>query len=487
MKTSLITLVLGIVLGLSANGIPVLAQPPSSRGDGERGSDRDRGDRDRGDRDRGDRDRGDRDRGGDDRGGFRGGPPGGFPGGGPSGGSRGGFDPSSFVDRLDRNGNGMLDPDEMEGPAGFMVSRLQREDPSIRTDRPIPISKFKEAFDRMRSGRESGDSSGGSSGDSDRSREDTTAKINEAMTAPPLVPGFGGAAPVLSPVLGFGPSAELMSVEVSPADLKEAEERLARYDKNKDGFLSGDELSSRWSGNPLDFDRNGDSKLSVSELAVRAARLRLAQQQVASTQQQSDPNRRRDRSEKPAEIADPYKGRKSFATASRVLPEGLPGWFVEKDLDQDQQVSMAEYTKQWTDSMVAEFESFDLNRDGFITPQECLAAVRGGATATQTGSASSSASASSSGSSMSWRTTSSVERPSSPAGGPSAGAAGKPDDKTLEYATRNITRYDKNKDSVLTADEWKDMLVDPSPADANKDGRITVEEYATWMQMRSAR
>src|SRR5690606_1857931 len=104
-------------------------------------------------------------------------------------------------------------------------------------------------------------------------------QINAALTPALLVPGFGEPK-VLEPVLGFGPTAELMSVEVTPADLKEAEESLQRYDRNRDGFLSSEETSRRWSGNPMDFDRNGDGKLSLSELAVRAARLRVVEVEV---------------------------------------------------------------------------------------------------------------------------------------------------------------------------------------------------------------
>jgi len=474
-----------ITLGIPGGVVAVFAQPPDFRG----------GDRDRGDRDRGDRDRGDR---GDDRGGFRGGPPGGFSrggfsGGGPPGGGfpggGGGFDPSSFIDRLDRNGNGMLDPEEMEGSAGFMISRLQRDDPSIRTDRAIPMSKLKEAFDRMRAGRESGSSSS-SSGGSDRGRDDSAQRLNEAMTAPPLVPGFGGEAPVLPPVLGFGSSAELMSVEVTPADIKEAEDRISRYDRNKDGYLSGDELSSRWSGNPLDFDRNGDGKLSASELAVRAARMRIAQVEVAKSQNRKESDQRDRRSSKPAEIPDPYNGRKSFATMTRALPEGLPGWFAEKDIDGDQQVSMAEYSKNWTKSLVVEFGSFDLNGDGFVTPQECLAAVRNGASASATSgavavSSGSSSSGTGSRSSSGYSRSGGSTSPSTSAIAASSGpAAGQPEQKTIEYAEKIMSRSDKNKDGQLTADEWKDMLVDPSAADANKDGRITVLEYAQWIEAR---
>ncbi len=56
------------------------------------------------------------------------------------------------------------------------------------------------------------------------------------------------------------------------------------------------------------------------------------------------------------------------------------------------------------------------------------------------------------------------------------------DEKYLKYSQRIIGRYDKNNDNALTPSEWESMLMSPAAADANRDGRITVEEYALWMQ-----
>lgn len=61
------------------------------------------------------------------------------------------------------------------------------------------------------------------------------------------------------------------------------------------------------------------------------------------------------------------------------------------------------------------------------------------------------------------------------------------DPKTLEYVKRLIERHDANKDGVLDSFEWTQMLVDPSAADTNRDGKITVEEYALWVQGRQSR
>ena len=61
-----------------------------------------------------------------------------------------------------------------------------------------------------------------------------------------------------------------------------------------------------------------------------------------------------------------------FASPQERLPKGLPSWFIERDEDMDGQVSMAEFAKEWTDAKVKEFFRYDKNRDGIITPEECL-------------------------------------------------------------------------------------------------------------------
>lgn len=391
-------------------------------------------------------------------GGFRGGPPG---GGGSRGGARGGpgggFDPSSFLSRLDRNGNGTIDPDEQEGPAQFLIQRLQSTDPSIKPGEPISIKRVTESFNKMRE-----------QGNNDP-RRGRGSSDDDSLEPELLVPGFGIDAP--PPMLaGFGPAAEMMDVVISDEDRKQALETIRRYDRNRDGVLKQDELSSRLSGNPMDFDRNKDGRLTEGELAVRYARRRESTEQA----RQDDRNRRRDRdSDRSGDVEPPdvYGGRKSYRILDeRKLPEGLPGFFTDKDANQDGQVEMAEFASKWNDDVVSEFFQSDLNRDGVITAEEALKAVELGSTTTSSSSSSSAmASVSSSGDSS----------------GSSGGAIGTPDAKMISYAERIISRYDDNKDNKLVAGEWGKMLMSPADADANRDGAITVEEYAWWMQSRS--
>lgn len=363
------------------------------------------------------------------------------------------------MSRLDGNGNGIIDPDEQQGPAQFLISRMAQSDPSIQPGRPIPLSKLTEGFAKMREQRESG---GG------RDSTDTRRAADEALMPELLVPGFGtDEAP--EPLLGFGATAEMLSVPVTAEDEREAAERMRRYDRNRDGFLTKDELSSRFSGNPMDFDRNRDGKLSQSELAVRYARRREGEEEARA----SNDNRRRERQRsEQAEVPDVYNQRRSYrALSTRGVPDGVPGFFTDKDLNKDGQVTMAEYSNDWTDQLLAKFFESDLNRDGVITAYEALRAVELGSSATMTSVASAMSSSTSAGSLSS----------SSPAG---SAVGGTPDPKYVDVAERIVLRYDKNDDKELTASEWGKMLMSPAAYDANRDGRITINEYALGMQAR---
>ncbi|MEM9586682.1 MAG: EF-hand domain-containing protein [Planctomycetota bacterium] len=451
--SSFLTLLLALFLGVAD------AQPPFGRGGGDDGGRRGFG--------RGGDDGG---RGGFGRGGFGGGPPGGGfgrggfgggpPGGGPPGGdrggfSRGGFDPSSFLSRLDRNGNGVLDPDEQQGPASFIISRMQRSDPSIKAGQPIKLSKITESFQKAREARD-----GGSDG---RGRGDSNA-ANEAMEVELLVPGFGGEAEPLDPVPGFGAAAELLSVAVTEADKREAAERMRRYDQNKDGFLVKSEMA-RFSGDPMDFDRNQDGKLSINELSVRYARRRVATEE-AKQRERGDRRRSESKTDVAIEGPDLFNGRKSYRSlTSTRTPEGVPGFFTDRDKNQDGQVTMAEYADKFSDAVVMEFLSWDDNQDGVITVREALSGTDAGKSASSVASTSSS------------RTTSTRSS--------SGGTGIEPSEKTLAYAKRIIDRNDKNGDGALTASEWKDMLMSPAKADSNRDGRVELREYAVYMDSRT--
>ena len=408
----------------------------------------------RGGGDRGGGDRGGGDRGGGDRGG-------GFGGGGDRGGS-GGFDPSSFLTRMDTNGNGMLDPDEAQGPARFMLDRMARTNPKIDISKPIPMSVLTESFQQMRSG----SSSFGSFGSSDEE--------NQILEKNALVPGFATVKIEKIPVPGFGASGEKFTVQPEERDLKDADERMQRYDKNNDGYLDENELKEgRWSDSPMQYDKNRDGKLSRQELAIRYARRRLASgSQPESSTRREEPNTKRsrdgrdrdnrdngdDKKDKSSLFANRASYRLTDAEGKPIAPAGLPEWFIRNDINSDNQVSGAEFTKKWTQDLTEDFARFDANQDGYITSKECLVAVKKGY--------------------IPGGTTSVVSAPvSSPtaAGTPTAGApVASPDMRS--WAEKRIKSYDKDGNGFLSPNELPDASKF-SEMDTNKDGRIDIDEY----------
>ncbi len=473
MKYSIVTHIVFLVLalaGLALISVSAFAQPPGGSpyggggfgGPGSPPGGMSFGGRggDRGGGDRGGGDRGGGDRGGGDRGGFGGGDRGGF--------SSGGFDPSSFLSRMDTNGNGMLDPDEAQGPARFMLDRMARSNPKIDISKPIPMSLLTESFQQMRNG----------SSEFGSSYSDSENAIVEKNS---LVPGFGKKAVEKVPVPGFGVGGERANIAVEERDMKEADERMERYDKNKDGYLDENEMKeSRFSGTPMQYDNNRDGKLSRQELAARQAARRLASggQPDSSSQRRDESNSKKSRDkrdngeENTKDKPNLFEKRASFRVtdAEGKVPAvaGLPEWFTRNDVNNDSQVSMFEFSKKWTQDTIEDFSRFDANQDGFITMKECLVAVKkgfipGGASSAPT---------------QPEASTAAVESSSTPqTPNPSASL---PNDKVAAmkiWAAPRMKKEDNDGNGFLSPEEFISKTIKFADADINKDGRIDIDEY----------
>lgn len=416
----------------------------------------------------------------------RGGPPGGSSsrGGPPGGPGGGGFDPAAMLGRFDRNSNGMIDPDENNGFAASMLQRLAERDKSIDLKKPVPLAKLTEAFNQMR---------GGGGGEEERGGGPSS---NEPEL---LVPDFSLSTAPLPPE-GFGTLSSNFSVRVEERDIKEAEDRIRRYDRNNDNKLSKQELAAgRWSEDPMQFDRNKDGVLVASELAVRYANRRIEEEQQRSQGGNRDASGRggfpgfaarggedggagrgwdrgggeegwnRSGGEDAAQVENRFGEVKSFkiVAGSSSTVSGLPDFFSRSDKDGDGQVMMNEFSSSWNAETLQEFLKWDLNNDGVIVARECLAALENGVRVSSTSSASSGSNSSSSSNSS-----------------PSSSSSGSGDSLAAAYVDQArvvIGKYDQNGDGQLTANEWGKMLIKPKEGtDANGDGVITVEEYAAF-------
>ena len=424
-----------------------------------------------------------------------------------------------FMSRLDTNGNGMIDPNEAEGRMGFFLQRMAENNPRIDLKRPIPVSVLTEEMQRMRSqggpqggggpgGRGGtrwrfsvwwpprwlpvawwsaqwpwwsaqwprGDTGGrgGNQGGRDRGQQQPNPYASRETEMEPLVPGFGEE-DVLSPPLTFGAEAELFMVEVSDRDREEARRAFGYYDNNRDGKIDKREMErSRYGADLPMYDKNRDGVITVNEMEFRYARRRVENTRDAQARNASN-NRRRDEGDRKEEDADEDKRPESYRRVPAVerMPEGLPEWFARDDANGDGQIAMAEYATSWSSSVLDDFNQFDLNQDGMITPRECLRAVENEA---ERGGSIGGGSSSSSEDSSEDRDESDSD--SSESSESSTGSASDLDPRYMTYAKGLVDKYDTNSDGALSKEEWSSMSKDPSAADIDGNGKITSEEYA---------
>ncbi|MEL7336615.1 MAG: calcium sensor EFh [Planctomycetota bacterium] len=105
---------------------------------------------------------------------------------------------------------------------------------------------------------------------------------------------------------------------------------MGRFDENRDGQLSGSEIE-KLNLPVARLDTNTDNVLTREEL---------------------------------------FEYVQQMQRASGNTSGNIPSWFYESDTNADNQISMSEYTQEWTDEKLATFNAMDANGDGLLTVSE---------------------------------------------------------------------------------------------------------------------
>ncbi len=232
---------------------------------------------------------------------------------------------AAFLRRVDTNGNGMIDEDEVTGEAKVIVEKKLTE-LGIELKYPIPLSKIISADGGRRRGSRNDDDSETSSS------EDKSSSDNASAT--PSQNGFAAPKPSLPALPGFGQPSERPG---------------------------GSESKAAHSSKP--------AAAAASSTPSTPAKSSHTSSGSAAASSDSDPP-----ADAPKRVG-PKSGR--FLTPQERLSKELPEWFREKDINGDGQVDMAEFASEWTPELVDEFNRYDLNHDGIITQAECLKAMEG--------------------------------------------------------------------------------------------------------------
>lgn len=187
-------------------------------------------------------------------------------------------------------------------------------------------------------------------------------------------PGFGGALAVSTTVTTIGSSgsssggasasaATSSSGTSSPAQVDEktrsfAQAKMKQFDKNNNNQLEKEEWSQMNDGEK--YDANKDGVVSLDEMIQYLSRP-LGSDDSVDTSKPKSPSKPTSTGGRP--------GR--FRSLAERYPD-LSAKFFQLDRDGDGQIEMWEFSTNWTEQTVREFQKYDLNGDGIITPEEWL-------------------------------------------------------------------------------------------------------------------
>jgi hypothetical protein len=245
--------------------------------------------------------------------------------------------------RMDRagNGDGILDPDEIPHGAESFVQQLLSES-KMTVTRSTPLKQVAIAWHR-------------------RTPRTTRQLLQSA---------------VIQPERSRPPHCR---TPASHHDL--AANFLWLYDSNANGSLEPVEWE-RIGGDWYEADADLNGELSLEELSSRflTYERRASESQVtvppsdstgtgSTGPQRSAPSRAKPQAKVTLRRCKSYRRQ----TPHERLPAEIPDWYIQKDADRDGQIMMVEFAREWDDEKLAAFNRYDLNRDGLITPRECLA------------------------------------------------------------------------------------------------------------------
>lgn len=421
------------------------------------------------------------------------GPGGGGPGGGRGpggGGPGGGFDPTEMLRRMDANGNGQLDPNEVSDRARGFLNRMT-EGTGIDTSKPISIERLKRVMDERRREREREYQRSNDQQNRSRQEEEDELVVKgfELDEELPLVPGFD--LPSDSPLLATGPLEDRYDKEI----MERVERAFRYYDRNKDEILDKEEIKNgRWSDNPYDYDLNKDGKLSKVELCERYAKRygNKKAESSSSSDRSSSSSSSRDSGSRSYGSRD---GSRSYGSRDGSRYSSYRSSDRDRDRDDDRDdgsSKMARYAEsimrrydrnrngyldkeEWK-SMSGSPEKSDKNKDGKISRSELEAGLEAYAKARS----------SSSGSDKS-RSGSSRSKSKSGSPGSLEHRFLTTDERLAELgvdASSSFVRSDKNRDGQLQMAEFayswsQDKLDEFKDYDLNGDGVITPQEWTT--------
>ena len=406
-------------------------------------------------------------------------------------GRRRAFDPASFLQRMDANGDGALQTSEMSGRTQQFIEGL-----GFDTTQTIPLDKVLAKINGDKAESEKVKQQPAGSSNSSASAE-STRKVPSFRSerTKGILPAFAGG--------GTGPSEKSLEGKYGAPLMEQVDGALRRYDTNSDGVIDSTEIGEgRWGQpDPKESDLNGDGRLSKAELAERYYRRERA---ANNNSDSSGSNASSDNGGRSTERDQSRGGRDS----ERRRAEESSSESSKSDSDsrssesssQSSTSSSGDKFRKYADGLIAEYdankdgkldkdeiakmkqkpENADLDKDGFVSPGELTEALASGNMGSG-GSSSSSPAAKpeARGGAFRNRSVPGSKGPNDSGNSDNGGDSSKTSERTTSQFSFNAA--DKNRDGQVQmhefTDQWnEEKLNEFRQLDANGDGVITNAE-----------
>ena len=435
-----------------------------------------------------------------------------------SGGDRGGrggrrrsFDPASYLQRLDANGNGAIEPGELSDRSRSFVEGL-----GFNPDETNSLEKIKAKISGDQAASSKSDSKSGSGSSLGSPERNVVRKV----------PGFGTTTPSRTPVPNFTasrqPSSDELDGKYGSEIMEQVNAAMQRYDKNSDGKIDSGEMGEgRWGQpEPKESDLDKDGNLSRAEMAERyyrrtrgsssessSASSRSGRDRSESSDRSGDSRGRSSRDGSSAQ--DSAASRESRSDRSRGSENGASGSGETRreaePAEEPRSSGGGDRYRKYADGLIQQYdtdkdgslnkeelknmkqrpENADLDNNGLISAGELTEALANGSMAAGGGGGSNNSGGSSSKSSR--------ERPSSASGSSEKSSGGESSNSSGSGSSRSgssrssgskfsFNASDKNGDGRVQmhefTDEWTDEKFQEFKSyDKNGDGVISNAEY----------
>jgi hypothetical protein len=158
---------------------------------------------------------------------------------------------------------------------------------------------------------------------------------------------------------------------------------LQAYDRDHSGRLESPEWPALRE-EPKQADLNGDGVIALEELAQRISRygarrrIQLKSSDPVTTQPGpllpatagQETSAALDPQNVPLTPGDPRTANRTFFIPRTLLPQGVPDWFIDRDVNGDGQLTISEFAEHGGRAEMHQFASLDSNGDGLVTASE---------------------------------------------------------------------------------------------------------------------